>query len=111
MSALSAILARKARENARRRAHAWRPAASSRARADARFLRRGPGELPRVIAEIKFRSPSEGALRAWRPGEAVRIAKGYREAGAAAISVLCDRAFEGSVLELRRVARAIDRPV
>src|SRR5690606_12996183 len=81
---------------------------------------RGPAVLealrrsgrPRVIAEVKFRSPSAGEIRRWRPGDGTAIARGYVAAGASAISVLCDRAgFGGSVLELRRVARAVSVPL
>ena len=114
---LSRILERKARECERRRRHLslFDPAASAGAEVD-----RGPAVLEalrrtsrlRVIAEVKFRSPSEGAIRPWRPGEALAVARGYVGGGASAISVLCDRAgFGGSVLELRRVARAVSVPV
>ena len=65
-----------------------------------------------MIAEVKFRSPSEGTIRPWRPGEGLAVARGYVEGGASAISVLCDRrGFGGSVLEARRVARAVGVPV
>ncbi|MFW6050346.1 MAG: indole-3-glycerol-phosphate synthase [Myxococcota bacterium] len=75
-------------------------------------LRRGDASLPRVIAEVKFRSPSAGVIRERRPGEGARIARAYEEGGAAAISVLADGpGFGGSVLEVRRVARAVSVPV
>jgi indole-3-glycerol phosphate synthase len=75
-------------------------------------LRRPQGELPRVIAEIKLRSPSAGQIRSRATGELVTIAEGYQEAGAAAISVLCDRqGFGGCVLDARRVAGRVDVPV
>ncbi len=75
-------------------------------------LRRGPGELPRVIAEIKLRSPSAGQIRARGVGEHVRIASGYQRGGASAISVLCDGpGFGGSVLDARRVAQRSSVPV
>lgn len=117
---LAAILERKRREVARRLAHRalFDPerAALDRDRPDAarcrEALRRPAGAPPRVIAEIKFESPSAGPIRAWRPGEGRRVARGYQAAGASAISVLCDRAgFGGGVLELRRVARQTDLPV
>jgi indole-3-glycerol phosphate synthase len=114
---LSRILARKARECERRRRHRglFDPArcadgGEDRGPAVLAALRRTAG--PRVIAEVKFRSPSAGELRAWRPGEGLAIARGYVGGGASAISVLCDRAgFGGSVLEARRVARAVGVPV
>jgi indole-3-glycerol phosphate synthase len=115
---LGPILARKRREIARRRAHLglFDPASSAggadRRPAAIAALRRPEGSPPRVIAEIKYRSPSEGPIRPWRPGEGARLARGYVEGGASAVSVLCDRAgFGGSVSELRRVARAVQRPV
>jgi indole-3-glycerol phosphate synthase len=51
---------------------------------------------PRVIAEVKFVSPSEGSLRADpSPIEAAKIAAGYAAAGAAAISILTEPEFFG----------------
>ena len=119
---LARILDRKSRENARRRAHERLFVPARAARSTPRGAERAPdpvldalrrkGPSPRVIAELKLRSPSEGELRARRAGELVAIARAYEDAGAAAISVLCDRAgFGGSVLDLRRVARAVRLPV
>ena len=117
---LAPILARKRREIARRRAHLglFDPRsdpptdATDRRPAALEALRRPEGSPPRVIAEIKYASPSEGPIRPWRPGEGARLARAYVTGGAAAVSVLCDReGFGGSVSELRRVACAIDRPV
>ncbi|HJL18125.1 MAG TPA: indole-3-glycerol-phosphate synthase, partial [Sandaracinaceae bacterium LLY-WYZ-13_1] len=69
-------------------------------------------EPPRVVAEVKFRSPSAGEIRRWAAGEGRRVARAYERAGASAISVLCDRAgFGGSPLELRRVAGAVSVPL
>lgn len=54
-------------------------------------LRRAPGGPLRVIAEIKRRSPSAGALSTrLSVGERARA---YQRAGASAISVLCDPTF------------------
>lgn len=55
------------------------------------------GAAPRVIAEVKFASPSEGVLR---PGPsakaAAEIAHAYARAGAAAVSILTEKdAFKG----------------
>jgi indole-3-glycerol phosphate synthase len=75
-------------------------------------LRRPAGQPPRVIAEVKLRSPSAGQIRAREQGEILRIARGYERAGAAAISVLCDGpGFGGCALDLRRVAERVDAPV
>ncbi len=63
-----------------------------------------------VIAEVKRRSPSAGAIRA--AADAVVLARGYAEAGAAAISVLTEQAhFGGSLEDLSRVAREVGLPV
>src|SRR5207247_879263 len=89
----------------------------ARLRADP-FYARAPRDLaaalsgppPRVIAEIKFASPSEGFLR---PGlkpsaeEAVRIAGAYLSAGAGALSILTERNFfAGEPAYLAAVRRA-----
>lgn len=107
---LAPILARKEREIARRRRHAG-PATEAPVRRGPSVLerlRRPAGERPRVIAEVKFRSPSAGEIRPWRAGEGVRVARGYADAGADAVSVLCDGpGFGGSPLLLRRVASAV----
>jgi indole-3-glycerol phosphate synthase len=104
---LDAILARKRREVARRRRRRERfadpprrvPLALDRLRREDRL---------RVLAEVKFRSPSAGPIRSRRPGEGVRVARGYAAAGVDGISVLADGpGFGGSVLEVRRVARAV----
>jgi len=115
---LSAILERKRRENERRRhlLAAMRPAKRlpepTRGRRGTEALRRVAGELPSVMAEVKFRSPSAGVIRAKRPGEGVRVARAYEEAGASVISVLADGpGFDGSSLLVRRVASAVDVPV
>ena len=72
-------------------------------------LRRGDGHLA-VIAEIKRRSPSKGDL-APNLDPAVS-AKTYESGGAAALSVLTDRAFfGGSVDDLQRAGGAVELPV
>lgn len=75
-------------------------------------MRRGVGQPPAVIAEVKFRSPSAGEIRPWSPGEGVRVAQGYERGGASAVSVLADGpGFGGSPLLVRRVAEAVGVPV
>lgn len=114
---LGPILERKRRENARRIAHRALCDPSAARGIDRRAavldaLARNGAALPRVIAEVKFASPSEGRIHAWSAGEGRRIARGYVEGGAAAISVLCDRAgFGGSALELRRIAGEVSLPL
>jgi indole-3-glycerol phosphate synthase len=117
---LTPIFERKRREIERRRRHALactadrEPLAADATRgADAlRALRRQPGQPPRVIAEIKRRSPSAGVIRAHALGDIEHIASAYELGGASAVSVLCDRVgFGGSLLDLRRASRAIDLPL
>jgi indole-3-glycerol phosphate synthase len=113
---ITPILTRKRREIVRRQrhAHAQLAAASSMARAElaCAALRRGDADMPRVIAEIKRRSPSAGMLRAPQRGDVVQLARAYAAGGAAAISVLCDGpGFAGSPLDLRRAAAAVQVPV
>ncbi|HJL03366.1 MAG TPA: indole-3-glycerol-phosphate synthase [Polyangiaceae bacterium LLY-WYZ-15_(1-7)] len=110
---LGAILARKAEEVRRRRRRRGEPPAPvARGAAAIVALRRPEGAPPRVIAEVKFRSPSAGAIRPWAPGEGVRVARAYEEGGAAAVSVLADGpGFGGSPLQVRRVAEAVSVPV
>jgi indole-3-glycerol phosphate synthase len=63
-----------------------------------------------VIAEIKRKSPSKGAL-ADIP-EPVVLAAAYQDGGASAISVLTEeRKFGGSLADLTAVAGAVDIPV
>jgi len=65
---------------------------------------------PRIIAEIKRASPSRGPIR---PGlDPVGTARGYQEAGAAAISVLTESGFfRGSLADLAAVKTAVSLPV
>lgn len=75
-------------------------------------LRREAGRPPKVIAEVKFRSPSRGELRPRAPGEAARLAEAYARGGASVVSVLADGpGFGGSVLDVRRVANRVPVPV
>jgi indole-3-glycerol phosphate synthase len=61
------------------------------------------GEV-RLLAEVKRRSPSAGAIR---PGaDPVEIALAYEAGGAAALSVLTDEAFFGGSLQALRSVRA-----
>jgi indole-3-glycerol phosphate synthase len=69
-------------------------------------LRSGP--KPRIIAEIKRASPSRGAIAP--DADAAAIARAYRSAGAAAISVLTEgRKFGGSLEDLARATVAVER--
>ncbi len=62
-----------------------------------------------AIAEVKRRSPSMGALR---PGaDPAELAARFAAAGAAAISVLVDARFDGTVDDLRAARAATDAPL
>jgi indole-3-glycerol phosphate synthase len=70
---------------------------------------RAPGEV-RLLAEVKRRSPSAGPIRP--DADPVEVARAYRDAGAAALSVLTDEQFFGGSLDaLRAVRRAVELPV
>src|SRR5688500_14255854 len=71
-------------------------------------LLREPGSS--VIAEIKRRSPSKGALA--EIADPAALARQYAAGGAAAVSVLTEeRRFGGSLDDLRAVRAAVDVPV
>lgn len=74
----------------------------------ARALRRADG--PAFLAECKRRSPSAGVLRA--DYDAAEIARSYKTAAAAALSVLTEPDhFGGSLADLAAVRHAVDLPV
>jgi indole-3-glycerol phosphate synthase len=64
---------------------------------------------PAIIAEIKRASPSKGDIL---PGlDPATVAREYVAAGAAAISVLTDVHFKGTLEDLRAVRATVDVPV
>jgi indole-3-glycerol phosphate synthase len=68
------------------------------------------GDRPRIVAEIKGRSPSGGEIRAdLEPSDCARA---YAEGGAAALSVLTDERYFGGRLDfLEKVRRAVALPL
>jgi indole-3-glycerol phosphate synthase len=110
MSILEEILVRKRAEvsNAKERLSADRMASAAEAcgeptRGFRTALMRGP--TPRIIAEMKPRSPSRGVIRA--DFDPVTCAKAYFEGGAAAISVLTDNHYFGGELGTLEIARGV----
>jgi indole-3-glycerol phosphate synthase/phosphoribosylanthranilate isomerase len=67
----------------------------------------GPGLA--AIAEVKRRSPSAGDLRP--DADPAQLAAGFARAGAAAISVLVDERFGGTLDDLRAARAATDAPL
>jgi indole-3-glycerol phosphate synthase len=64
----------------------------------------------RLIAEIKFASPSAGLIR--KKADPAYIGRIYEDAGAAAISLLTDeRFFQGDLEQLPRLKKAIGLPI
>ncbi|HUA34948.1 MAG TPA: indole-3-glycerol phosphate synthase TrpC [Candidatus Binataceae bacterium] len=62
-----------------------------------------------IIAEIKRASPSKGDIL---PGlDPIAVARDYADTGAAAISVLTDRHFKGTLDDLRAVRGAVSIPL
>ena len=84
-------------------------AAAVRAPAPRPFVDSLRAHRPAIIAEVKRASPSKGDIF---PGlDPAAVARDYAAAGAAAISVLTDRHFKGSLDDLRAVRDAVDLPL
>ena len=110
LAAATASARRSAIERARVSATAVGAEAAHRAPRAAAFVAALRREGMNVIAECKRRSPSRGVLR--RVYEPETIARGYENAGAAAISVLTEATFfDGALDHLRRVREVVSIPV
>jgi indole-3-glycerol phosphate synthase len=115
VSILDRILEHKRAELGRARAAVAPEQMAARARAASEAPRGFRAALttaprPRIVAELKRRSPSRGEIRA--DFDPVRCALAYAEAGAAALSVLTDSAFFGGELGfLTQVRRAVALPL
>jgi indole-3-glycerol phosphate synthase len=84
-------------------------AAAGRAPKSRDFIGALRARRPAIIAEIKRASPSKGDIM---PGlDPAGVAREYVGAGAAAISVLTDVHFKGSLDDLRAVRDAVDVPL
>lgn len=80
------------------------------------FKQKGPSfvefisvDEPSIIAEFKRRSPSKGSLK--EDAGVLEIVTGYESAGAAAVSVLTDRHFDGRKEDIEKIAGRISIPV
>jgi indole-3-glycerol phosphate synthase len=111
-SILERIYAAKRTEVARLRSAVALDTVAARARlapAARDFLASLKSHRPAIIAEIKRASPSKGEIL---PGlDPVAVARAYQGSGAAAISVLTDVHFKGSIDDLRAVRAAVDLPL
>ena len=84
-------------------------AAAGRAPKPRDFVAALRARRPAIIAEIKRASPSKGDI--FHGLDPASVAVEYANAGAAAISVLTDRHFKGSLDDLRAVRVAVDIPL
>ncbi len=74
------------------------------------FLQQRPQTWPKLIAEIKKKSPSKGDL--FPEADIIKIAKIYEKNGAAAISCLSDKPFFGGSLDVvKKISKTIHIPV
>lgn len=110
LSAIMAASATAARARAAREGAAVERAAAARQPRGMLFRERLNAPGMSVIAECKRRSPAKGVLRV--DYDPAAIARGYADAGAAAISVLTEGGFfDGALDHLERVRAAVDVPV
>ena len=64
---------------------------------------------PSIIAEFKRKSPSKGILN--RDADLISVVKAYEKAGACAISVLTDKHFDGTAVDLSVAYETVAVPI
>lgn len=84
-------------------------AAAGRAPKPKDFIAALCSRRPAIIAEIKRASPSKGDI--FYGLDPASVAADYANGGAAAISVLTDKHFKGSLDDLRTVRAAVELPI
>lgn len=109
MQTLASILAETRRRVAHLEGRSGELAERARRAPPARPFAAASGKAVGVVAEIKRRSPSKGAIRA--DLDPVQYATAYERGGAVAVSVLTEeRHFGGSIEDLTRVAAGVRIP-
>ena len=76
----------------------------------AKKIKKNGEKIPKLIAEIKKKSPSRGEILP--DGDAEKIAEIFEKSGAAAISFLTDeKFFGGKIAELKKISQKTNLPI